>query len=356
MLAALIPGFPARVGLLSPAVLRFIQSVPVVLALVAAFPAIARAADAKPLPEDPRGTLSVTVENDRFAKTDRHYTNGFRLGWLSATDDVPDWANKVAAEIPTFPEERKVRIGYAFGQNMYTPTDSGRRDLITTDRPYAGWLYGGATLLSETADQLDTVELDIGMIGPWAFAKQTQSDFHALIGVEKPQGWGNQLSNEPGVDLIYERKWRKFRDFDLAGLQGDIMPHLVGSLGNVFTYAGAGATIRLGDDLRDDYGAPRIRPALGGSSFFRAPEGFGWYVFAGFEGRAVARDITLDGNTFGPSHSYVNKEPFVLDGQLGFAIAYRSVRLTYSQVFRSKEYDGQPKADSFGSLSLSVKF
>ncbi len=29
------------------------------------------------------GTFSLTIENDKLVNTDRHYTNGFRLGWVS---------------------------------------------------------------------------------------------------------------------------------------------------------------------------------------------------------------------------------------------------------------------------------
>ncbi|MEL0021765.1 MAG: lipid A-modifier LpxR family protein, partial [Rickettsiales bacterium] len=31
----------------------------------------------------PRGTFTAQIENDRIANTDRHYTNGIRLAWVS---------------------------------------------------------------------------------------------------------------------------------------------------------------------------------------------------------------------------------------------------------------------------------
>lgn len=33
------------------------------------------------------GTWTLNVENDRIANTDRHYTNGVRLGWVSEAED-----------------------------------------------------------------------------------------------------------------------------------------------------------------------------------------------------------------------------------------------------------------------------
>jgi lipid A 3-O-deacylase len=79
-------------------------------------------------------------------------------------------------------------------------------------------------------------------------------------------------------------------------LEFDVIPHFGGSLGNVFTYAAAGFTVRLGSDLDQDFG-PRIRPSLPGGGYFRAQKGFNWYLFAGLEGRAGLRNIFLDGNT-----------------------------------------------------------
>jgi len=64
-----------------------------------------------------------------------------------------------------------------------------------------------------------------------------------------------------------------------------------------------------------------------GSSFVRAGQGRGGYVFAGVEGRAVARDIFLDGNTFQKSPS-VDKEPLVGELAVGAALLFPGGRLS----------------------------
>ncbi len=135
------------------------------------------------------------------------------------------------------------------------------------------------------------------------------------------------------------------------------MPHFGLSLGNVFTYGAAGLTLRFGEDFKGDFaGPPRIRPSMPGASHFQAPEGyFGWYVFAGIEGRAVARNIFLDGNTFADSHS-VDKKTLVGDVQIGFALIFKRFRLTYTQVISSNEFDGQDQPHNFGALSLTANF
>ena len=80
---------------------------------------------------------------------------------------------------------------------------------------------------------------------------------------------------------------------------------------------------------------------------------FGWYLFAGVEGRAIAHNIFLDGNTFRDSRS-VDKKPFVADLQVGVALTWRTARLSYAHVLRTREYDHQPDPEDFGALTLSL--
>lgn len=110
-----------------------------------------------------------------------------------------------------------------------------------------------------------------------------------------------------------------------------------GAIGNVFTYGNAGITLRYGKRLPNDFGPPRIQPGLLGSGEFLPGSDFSWYLFAGIEGRAVARNIFLDGNSFRDSRS-VDKFPLVGDLQYGVVLDWPSIRLTYTLVVRSREY------------------
>lgn len=69
----------------------------------------------------------------------------------------------------------------------------------------------------------------------------------------------------------------------------------------------------------------------------------------------MGRDIFLDGNTFRESHS-VAKESFVLDRTVGFSIIYGGLKLSYAQVFRSKEFAAQHHSHSYGSFAFSYTF
>ncbi len=311
---------------------------------------------------DPAWIVTLQFSNDLVGGSDRHFTHGTRFSALSPDDSVPDFIEDAAKALPLFPEDGNLRVTYSLGQEIFTPERIEERALIEDDRPYAGWTYFGVGLVSENGDQLDNLELNVGMIGPASLADKTQIEYHKLIDVQVPEGWENQLENEPGVVLYYERKWRNLWGVTISDLPVfdelalDLTPHLGGALGNVYTYGAGGVTLRLGEDLPDDYGPPRLRPSLPGSDYFRPDDWFGWYFFAGIEGRVVARNIFLDGNTFRDSHS-VDKYPLVGDLQAGLAITLgERVRLAYTHLWRSREFREQDAPNQFGTLSLSVRF
>jgi hypothetical protein len=331
--------------------------------LVAALlaPQAAAAAECHFQRSDAGRIVGVQVENDVVADIDRHYTNGVRFAFVTAEKEtgtlakMQEWVKAASSYIPLFPSTEKQRVSFALGQNMYTPESIRVRPPDPNDRPYAGWLYGSAAIVSEGCNQLDILDLTVGVVGPASRAQEVQSAWHELIGSPDPKGWSYQLKDEPGVVLSWERQWRNGADPLPFGLEIDTTPHVSASLGNVFTLAAAGVTFRIGSDLPQDYGPPRIRPAAPGSDFFEPHGAFAWYLFVGGEGRVVARNIFLDGNTWKDSRS-VDKEPLVGDLYAGIAVTFGRWRLTYTQTLRSPEFEEQSEFDSFGAVSVSYRF
>jgi hypothetical protein len=312
---------------------------------------------------DDDGVLTLLIENDVIAATDQHYTNGLELSYLSVKDGIPGSIKPGVAILPGVARNDVMRFGISVGQQIFTPNSIEAFAPLPDERPYAGWLYLGFAVVAEheNAEQdvsLDTWVLDLGVVGPSAGAEQVQNGFHALIGSKHANGWPNQLHDEFGAALLYDHQWRrtKLHDNQSGSFGIDLSPHLGFSLGNVATYANGGVTLRLGTGVDADYGVPRIRPSLPGSAFFSpVSDGFKWYIFAGIDGRAVAYNIFLDGNTDNDSLS-VNKETFVWESQSGFAIVWSRIRFAYTYVIRSKEYEGQEEPDRFGSLAISYRF
>lgn len=305
---------------------------------------------------DEKWTYSVTWENDFFAQSDDNYTNGFRISAVSPEFSEYHWLTEFANYMPFFGKDGRKRVTYAAGQTMYTPENVFATQIVPEDRPYAGFLFGSAGITSDTGETLDRFNLALGIVGPSSKAFEVQEFVHESRDILTPRGWDNQLKDEPGLILSYEKVWKNYANFGFWGLGADVMPKVGGAVGNIQTYGSTGVTFRLGKDLPSDYGVPKIRPRMVGSEYFVPTDDFGFYFFADFEGRAVARDIFLDGNSFRDSHS-VDKKPLVGDAQFGVALTLQDFRLAYTHIYRTKEFDGQNgEFEPFGAVTLSYRY
>jgi hypothetical protein len=298
-----------------------------------------------------RPTFNIITENDSYISIsgDRHYTNGIYFSWTSASrSDAGSLARYLM-----LPGESGAqwRSGYFLGQAIFTPENLTAFNPPSTDRPYAGWLFGGARLYRDSGDVLDKVEATFGMVGPAALGGDVQKFWHAAFvpSAAHPNGWHDQLRDEPGLVLSEERIWRV--RLARGPLEAEALPEANLSAGNIYDYAGAGGMLRFGHGLAADWGPPRIAPAEQGSDF-QTVNNFAWYVFAGGEARAMARNLFLDGNSFhsGPS---VDKNSFVADINAGAALLFPHSRIIASYTHRTREFRGQNGDDELGSLTVS---
>lgn len=306
---------------------------------------------------------TIYFENDLFSGTDQNYTNGVKYSLISPdlSPQAPQGRlpRRVLEEVHRLPfikgaAEYTHKAEFSIGQNMYTPSDTARTDLIENDRPYAGWTYFSTSYhrksnLEGPVEFMDTLEVQLGLVGPESFAEETQKFVHKQRGLPRPQGWGNQLDNEPGLVLAFERKWLvQPPGPDAFGF--DATTHLGATIGNVSTYANSGIEVRVGWNLPRDFGASIIRPA--GSTRLSTCLDPRFYVFGALNSKIVARDIFLDGNTFTESHS-ATKRTFVSGLAGGVTLNYHRFTLTLTQILRSEEFKDQNDSHSFGALSLS---
>ncbi len=315
------------------------------------------------------GTFSIYLENDLFAGTDRQYTSGAKLGWSSA--DLENYSDSPYASplLPLFnllpfinEKAYQKNLVFALGQNIYTPDDTEAFDLVPNDRPYAGWLYVGAGVVWKNADVRNSLVLNVGVVGSWSYAQESQRLVHDLRGLDHPKGWSHQLHNELGVEAIYQREWRWPKHERRVGFDWEFIPHAGLALGNVQTYANLGGELRAGVNLPDDFGTAAIGPAATTSTPVDGRQGaersrfdLGLYVFARVDGRAVAHNIFLDGNTFGNSPS-VDRKWLVADLSVGAAVNYQNTKFAYAFVYRTEEFDGQQEAQIFGTVSVNFAF
>jgi hypothetical protein len=156
--------------------------------------------------------------------------------------------------------------------------------------------------------------------------------------------------------------WRWPKHERRSGFDWEILPHAGAAVGTVRTFANAGAELRAGLNLPDDFGTSSIGPAAttstpvdGMMAANRSWFDVGAYLFARVDGRAVARNIFLDGNTFSNSHS-VDSNVFVADLSAGAALNYKNTKLAYALVYRTEEFKGQDGGQVFGTVSLNWTF
>jgi Uncharacterized protein conserved in bacteria len=317
---------------------------------------------------DSIGRLDVIEENDVFFNTDRHYTQGLKVAYVTAQ----------LADESFFNAPIKVLRNYLFlfatretdlddrlewtvlGQSLFTPANILVDNPDPRDRPYAGWLYGGFDFIQNAADhRLDSFELQFGVVGSDALGRQAQNDFHEFTASAKAKGWSHQLANEFGFNASWERKWRLGIELPRK-FEFEFIPDVGGTAGNVLTYAEAGGLFRFGRGLKANWGPELIRPAYSGTGYFEAARakdiGLGFSVFAGAQGRAIARNIFLDGNSFASSRS-VPKNYLVADIIFGVELFYSNCfRIAASFVLRSSEFHAQDGWDRFGSINCSFEF
>lgn len=311
--------------------------------------------------DDAKGAFSFVIENDLFGSgTDRHYTNGFQMSYISDAYH-PEWIDTVASFVPLYRSSNNVRFGIAFGQSIFTPDNISETALITNDRPYAGWLYTTFSLTSDErvvgvgGDSADyryanALDITVGIVGPSAKAEETQTQFHEWVDTTTPRGWDNQLKDEFGLNITYTRLWQ----YELSHYI-DITPQAGFSLGNVYTFVNTGVMFRLGNSLGNDFGPPLIRPSAVGSSYFTPKESIEWYVFAGVSGRYVERDIFLDGNSNNDSH-HVEKSVWVGDIQVGVVVNVGDMQLGLTQIYRTREFVHQKEPNRFGAINIVWRY
>lgn len=341
----------------------------VVLGLVAAWSILwaagpALAGNDQPLGLDSAHTIAIMGENDAPMGNDRWNSGDIRISWLSPVLDGLEALHEAAAGYSLWNNPFASRPGFmrsmavGAGIGIYTPRDLDVRPAPTDDRPYAGLSYLSVAGISQNRLQHDEIELTVGLVGPSSGAKDLQNTIHDT----EPRGWDDQLHDEVAFLLAAKRVYRvgPWAMGPAEGFGFELLPRIVAGGGTLAVYGGLGSELRLGWHLPSDFGTPLAQPAS--NTFGPADENdprltgdFSIYLFAAGEGRAVGRNLLLDGNTFEDSRS-IDHKTWVADVYGGLGMSWCGARLSLAPALRTKEFEGQPDVQTFISGMLAMTF
>ena len=310
-------------------------------------------------------SLTIFYENDGSfirpaSNSDRHYTSGQGLTVAWHRDAADGLADSLGLE------HDGTAAGLSLVQQMFTPRNIGIPDPPLTDRPYAGYLYLGGYLQRQYRNQFDHVELDIGIVGPSSGAEFNQEWIHDLLHQIDPD-WSTQLGDELAVNLSYRHKWRidlseRDEPYGVAGGNREyawqLLPEVGVDVGTVYRRAHAGATLRFGFNLPDDFGPGRlIEP---GSATGQPIRGLSTYGYVKAVGRYVEWNTFIEGSYSRNPSRAVSLQPWLGEFSAGFGVDWQYnnwvCNVTYGQTFRTREFETQGTDDAFGHVAIRLQY
>ena len=323
------------------------------------------------------GRLSLSVDNDVFRGSDRDYTNGARITWTSGEENKLKDVSAINRGIDFFSADEessnlfsaisgfdhssvvKLQYGFAITQLIFTP-ESSERNPPPNERPYAAWAGLGFSLHASNEIVINSLAVNLGVVGPSARGKQTQNIVHDLIDTERFEGWDSQIPDEFTFNIHFNQRRRYSMLEDIYGTPFSLngFTELGSSLGNFRVDASIGCHFQFGYNVPKDFIDPRLSLTSNSVSWASGEDkpDFSFYLIVGVKGSAVLHDITLDGPVFRNFDTGTKSESFVAEYYYGIGLRHKNVELSYVITNRSKEYDNQPESQEFGSIALRLKY
>lgn len=303
--------------------------------------------------------ITILWENDflNFLKSDRYYSNGARIGYTSKEydyfneDNPMSWAKNVS--IVSYNKPHITRFHMSINQEMYTPATHGP-GIGKNDHPYGGFLYLNTGIFNRTADTEEHIGIKLGVVGSYSLAGQLQSFLHSSTGQLVFAEWDkSQLNNEFIFNPYYQITLRKYI-FKTKPFSMDILGTFDTALGNADTHFGAYGLIRLGHNLDNDFGMPKMNLEQDYAPVHS--DKFSIYVFAGGGAKVTLHNIFVKGNSVQSDLGY-NLSILRYEASAGLVMSFYGVRLGYIWTYYTKDYTVQPyDHHAVGALLVEFSF
>lgn len=297
-------------------------------------------------------SLSLSADNDGFVfwkapheRTDWYYTHGLKaeavLGWAPALARILGEKDPEACPGGSHPDPC-ILTGLELGQAIYTPASLFSKGPPVQDRPYAGWLFVGATVVRVKSDQASSLGLEVGVTGGPSLAGPTHRWFHRALGKYEPQGWEYQIPFEIAFALRYEAKRSLSILTKRRGPSLHLEPGGALELGTLRMGTTAGMSLRAGWN-----NPPSLEWSRAGPRPFQA------VVEIGAEGELVLRDLFLDGSTWGHS---VKAERLPVVGRLRgrIQVGWKRLALEFGATRSTNQFREQLGPHTVGTIGVIV--
>ena len=285
-------------------------------------------------------------DNDAYLAygQDRYYTNGLFITFRHAADQtrLKSNINKRIWEIEA-------------GQKIYNPLSGQMSDIAKIDRPFAGYLYAGASMnwLYSTENNLK-LGIQFGTIGPSSLAEDGQVLLHDVIGFYDIEGWDSQVRDEIGINLAAEYNHLLHRG---TSQKTDFTLTSNARLGNTFSGAGVGVLFRAGT-INQLFNSAMTTSILSNNSKTETLNEKELFFYAQPAISYVAYDATVEGGLFRENKGQVtfDAKPFVFSQQLGVMYSKKRWTADFSVIFKSREIKSNARAHQYGSAALYYRF
>lgn len=303
--------------------------------------------------------ITILWENDflNFLRSDRYYSNGTRIGYTSKEydyfneDNPMSWAKNVS--IVSYNKPHITRFHMSINQEMYTPATHGP-GIGKNDHPYGGFLYLNTGIFNRTADTEEHIGIKLGVVGSYSLAGQLQTFLHSSTGQLVFAEWDkSQLNNEFIFNPYYQITLRKYI-FKTKPFSMDILGAFDTALGNADIHFGTYGLIRLGHNLDNDFGMPKMNLEQDYAPVHS--DKFSIYIFAGGGAKVTLHNIFVKGNSVQSDLGY-NLSILRYEASAGLVMSFYGVRLGYIWTYYTKDYTVQPyDHHAVGALLVEFSF
>jgi lipid A 3-O-deacylase len=273
----------------------------------------------------------INYENDYFTATDRDYTQGIYIEWVT-----PRLRHFPLTALLWHPRNGIIKYGLAIEDDTYTPNHYERPEIQYGDRPFADALFLKSFLVSVNEDRRERIgtQVSIGVIGPAAGGEGMQEGIHRWLHDIQPKGWANQIKNGPVLNyqVNYEKELYADRDqFSLSSynslrigtLSDKASTGLTGMVGNFYSpFAGDRGLTARGH-------RPRLKKVQ-------------YYFYDQLSVNFIGYDATLQGSLFDHSSPYTipggELNRLTAQNRWGFVLILKKLYLEYYQTGLTEEF------------------